>query len=186
MAKKKHRGLWDASLLRTLMDEGKVYVECQYCGTHIESWATVVTGKCHKCGRQHGIAERITEARRAAETKEANRLAQKHKSVRNILFKGKGCVYGEKEDNVVVYKGEEGWNYFVNGILCKYRPYACLTCLSCGYVHIVRASGDINWAGDLYYVRRGDGAISDDNWEATFRCLSCGNFYKEIPISVKY
>jgi len=28
------------------MDKGEVYVECPHCGEHIQTWFTILEGKC--------------------------------------------------------------------------------------------------------------------------------------------
>ena len=204
MSKKKYKGSWDSSSLHTLMDKGKVYVECKHCGAHIDNWVVVMSLKCHKCKQPHGITERLIEARDAKEAKQvqAPPRNRKHACLRRAFLTSHACVYSLSPPPsmfphgfpaVEAFTGEHGWETFVRGMLLGHGgyTYTCFRCRACGYVHVAPIKGDINSANinaysNVYFIARGTGRVGVNNWVASFRCHGCDRDNENVYVTVSW
>ena len=188
---KKYEGPWeDTSLLKELMNKGKVYVECPNCGEHIERWLTIVEGKCYKCHQAHGLDKRLVEGERAADLRKKQ---EEYKFVKEILLRSEGCVISIEEagnaiwrdglyttpERITVHTGESAWDVFARS-----SNTWCFVCRICGYAHFLyppRLPGDIMWVEGLYWVGSGSGAPSPGNYVVSFTCQKCGHNNTNMP-----
>ncbi len=184
---KKYEGSWgDSSLLKDLMDKGEVYVECPHCGEHIQTWFTILEGKCYKCGQPHGLDNRLVEGEHTAVSQNKE---QKYAFIKKIFLKNKGCLinieaagipdlaregFYSTPTNIVLLTGDSAWE--------KFSPPShtwCFICKKCRYIHILnspRAPADAMSVSNLYSVER-----RGYDWSVSFICQKCGFQSTNLP-----
>jgi predicted RNA-binding Zn-ribbon protein involved in translation (DUF1610 family) len=179
MTKKKYEGSYNPSLLKPLIEKGKVYVECAHCGTQIDNWAVIMSSKCPNCHQDHGIIELINRSKKQQEQED-------YGFIKELLLNGKACIVETGKSGTTTHReglystpttirlltGESAWESFVHSP-CRWA----FVCVSCKYIHFLNPPSlpsDAIWIKDLYDVRRGNGYPSPDNWDVRFICQKCG------------
>jgi predicted RNA-binding Zn-ribbon protein involved in translation (DUF1610 family) len=178
---RRFNGPWDNyPLLHRLMDEGAVYVECVNCGAHIQSWVTVMSGECFKCGREHGIHRRKARLEAEDAARRRRRLESLYGFLKNEFLRGHACSYrsaGELSgsgNHVTILEGEHAWDSFIDLIVLNSR-YTAFRCPACRFLHVLQICGDINVASGHFHVMPTVGVVRDANhWTASFVCGCCG------------
>mgnify|MGYP003941160179 CR=1 FL=1 len=186
MAKKKYEGSYNQSLLKPLIENGSVFVECPNCGAEIDNWVVIISNKCPKCHQNLGVVDRIKEANKQEEIEQANKIAQQYEFVKNILLNNRGCVYAGYQ-SVSVYTGDAAFSHFVD--IVQHSHYTCLQCPACGYIHIAQilSPGDVFAAGSLFLLKRRVGIDKADNWEGIFTCRQCNQKSQvHVQLSMDY
>lgn len=186
---RKFDGPWDDyPLLHRLMDEGRVYVECLNCGAHIQSWVTIMSGRCHNCGQSHGIHERKASVEKRRDAERRLRLDRAYAFLKATFLQGRACSYRLEArypdvelSQVVMLRGESAWTHLIDLIFRNSR-YTAFRCPGCTFLHIADVGGDINVATGLFHIMP-TGRRDARNWTASFICASCRRS-SSLPVSV--